>query len=225
MAESSAQQVSNYAMALDFMSQIANSDSEEEVVNKILLFFDMLFMPQQLSYTPFNNGSNCVVYTLAGKDALAEPPGHLADFSSAYTWLDCGKGFRVKIQYRGVDFGIMEFKEVKFPESLKQYLNLALSMSDVCGMAIENARKSQKLIEAEQELREEKERLEEALSEVKTLSGLLPICSHCKKIRDDSGYWTQIENYIHEHSGVEFSHSICKDCAEEHFPGLDIFSD
>ncbi len=56
--------------------------------------------------------------------------------------------------------------------------------------------------------------LEEALDSVKTLSGLLPICAHCKKIRDDSGYWKKIETYIEENSEASFSHSICMDCAE-----------
>lgn len=69
------------------------------------------------------------------------------------------------------------------------------------------------------------EELETALSEVKTLSGLLPICSFCKKIRDDKGYWNQLETYIHEHSNARFSHSICKECAKKHYPELDLFDD
>lgn len=56
-----------------------------------------------------------------------------------------------------------------------------------------------------------------ALEEVKILSGFLPICASCKKIRDDKGYWTQIETYIREHSDAEFSHGICPDCAEKHY--------
>lgn len=61
-------------------------------------------------------------------------------------------------------------------------------------------------------------KLRESLEEVKLLSGLLPICSSCKKIRDDSGYWNQLETYIHDHSDVEFSHSICPDCAKKLYP-------
>jgi PAS domain S-box-containing protein len=64
--------------------------------------------------------------------------------------------------------------------------------------------------------------LREALSEVKTLSGLLPICASCKKIRDDKGYWNQIESYIHEHSEAQFSHSICPDCVKELYPDMDV---
>jgi CheY-like chemotaxis protein len=54
--------------------------------------------------------------------------------------------------------------------------------------------------------------LEAALREVKTLKGLLPICSHCKNIRDDSGYWSRLEVYIQNHSEARFSHGICPDC-------------
>ncbi|MFC1669216.1 hypothetical protein ACFL20_02410 [Spirochaetota bacterium] len=57
--------------------------------------------------------------------------------------------------------------------------------------------------------------LENALKQVKVLRGLLPICASCKNIRDDSGYWTQIESYISSHSDAQFSHSICPDCAEK----------
>src|SRR5262245_59844163 len=60
--------------------------------------------------------------------------------------------------------------------------------------------------------------LREALSRVKVLSGLLPICSSCKKIRDDQGYWNQMELYIREHSEAEFTHSLCPECATKLFP-------
>jgi hypothetical protein len=64
--------------------------------------------------------------------------------------------------------------------------------------------------------------LERALSDIKQLSGMLPICASCKKIRNDSGYWQQIETYIRDHSEVEFSHSICPDCVAKLYP--DFFS-
>ncbi len=58
-------------------------------------------------------------------------------------------------------------------------------------------------------------KLKGALNEIKTLSGLIPICANCKKIRDDQGYWLQLEQYIKERSSAEFSHSICPDCVSE----------
>ncbi|MDC7240894.1 MAG: PAS domain-containing protein [Spirochaetales bacterium] len=66
--------------------------------------------------------------------------------------------------------------------------------------------------------------LQQALDKVKMLSGLLPVCSSCKKIRDDSNNWQPIENYIDEHSEAKFSHSICPECAKKLYPGLDLDS-
>jgi hypothetical protein len=60
--------------------------------------------------------------------------------------------------------------------------------------------------------------LQKALSEINKLSGMLPICASCKKIRNDEGYWEQIESYIRQHSEAEFSHSICPDCARKLYP-------
>jgi PAS domain S-box-containing protein len=62
--------------------------------------------------------------------------------------------------------------------------------------------------------------LQEALAKVKTLSGLLPICASCKKIRDDKGYWNQIEVYIGDRAEVDFSHGICPDCAKRLYPDI-----
>jgi hypothetical protein len=59
---------------------------------------------------------------------------------------------------------------------------------------------------------------EKALDEIKILRGLLPICASCKKIRDDNGYWTQIEGYIKAHSEANFTHSVCPDCARKLYP-------
>lgn len=62
------------------------------------------------------------------------------------------------------------------------------------------------------------EQLQAAFSEIRQLRGIIPICGHCKKIRDDSGFWRQIEAYFQQHSGAEFSHSICPDCIRRHYP-------
>ena len=64
------------------------------------------------------------------------------------------------------------------------------------------------------------ERLQGALESIKTLEGLLPICANCKNIRDDNGYWHQVEVYIRNNSKAEFSHSICPTCAQKLYPEL-----
>jgi len=71
----------------------------------------------------------------------------------------------------------------------------------------------------EERVSERTAELQQAIDSVKVLRGLLPICSSCKKIRDDQGYWTQLETYIHQHSEADFTHGLCPDCAERLFQG------
>lgn len=62
------------------------------------------------------------------------------------------------------------------------------------------------------------EQLQTAISQIKALEGLLSICSYCKKIKDDNGYWSQVEDYVRKHSEAEFSHGLCPDCARKLYP-------
>ena len=62
--------------------------------------------------------------------------------------------------------------------------------------------------------------LSRALHEVRTLRGIIPICARCKKIRSDDGYWSQVDEYVRDHTGAEFSHSICPECAAELYPEM-----
>jgi hypothetical protein len=64
------------------------------------------------------------------------------------------------------------------------------------------------------------EKLQNALSEVETLRGLLPICACCKKIRDDQGYWNHIEAYLRKHTNTEFTHTLCPECVKQYYPDL-----
>lgn len=64
------------------------------------------------------------------------------------------------------------------------------------------------------------QKLQDSLAEIKKLSGLLPMCAHCKKIRDDKGYWEKVEVYIEEHSEAQFSHGICPECMKSLYPEL-----
>lgn len=70
----------------------------------------------------------------------------------------------------------------------------------------------------QKDLEKKNAQLEEALAKIRALRGLLPICSNCKKIRDDKGYWHQVEVYVRDHSDVEFSHGICPDCMRALYP-------
>ena len=75
---------------------------------------------------------------------------------------------------------------------------------------------------AEKEREKLIDELKKALKEIKTLRGILPLCSFCKKIRDDSGYWEHIDVYIQKHSKADISHSICPECVKKHYSDLDI---
>ena len=82
-------------------------------------------------------------------------------------------------------------------------------------------RRNRELEQLTAELRTRQQQLEESLANIKTLKGLVPICAHCKKIRDDRGYWEQVEAYVSKHSEARFTHGICPDCIKEHFPECD----
>jgi GAF domain-containing protein len=102
---------------------------------------------------------------------------------------------------------------------------MASGFGELAAIALQNSRNLDERINAENQREKLIGELKIALSEVKRLSGLLPICSYCKKVRDDRGYWNQIENYIHERSEAEFSHSICQECAKKYFPDVDIYDE
>lgn len=79
-------------------------------------------------------------------------------------------------------------------------------------------RAGKRVIHLEKSLRQKNVELSDALVHVKQLKGLLPICMFCKKIRKDENYWQQVEEYIHEHTEADFSHSICPECMAKHYP-------
>lgn len=80
------------------------------------------------------------------------------------------------------------------------------------------SRLNNELVNVSRDLQRKHAALEEAHSEIKILSGIIPICMHCKKIRDDAGYWDKLEKFISENSEAEFSHGICPSCLDKHYP-------
>jgi len=79
-------------------------------------------------------------------------------------------------------------------------------------------RAGERVIQLEKSLLQKNKELSEALAQVKQLKGIVPICMHCKKIRNDENYWQQVEEYLAEHTEADFSHSICPECLEKHYP-------
>lgn len=224
--EKERKQASGYALALDLLTKITQVDTEGEAVEKILELFTVLFAPNRLLYFSLRDAQNAQVNSSSlsvEDDAILK--NLVANLTKKYAWTASGKGFMIKISHKGSPLGAMVVDDIGFPEYKEHYLNLSMSIADVCGLAIENARRYQQIRDSEYRLRAEHKKVEEALAKVKKLSGLLPICSHCKKIRDDKGYWNQIESYIHEHSEAKFSHGICQECAKIYYPEMDIYGE
>ncbi len=125
---------------------------------------------------------------------------------------------RPLVQRLWTDAGMLAFVSVE----LALFRNLATSQYRglASRMALERTLAD---LEASRRVTEEhlQARVQQALQEVKILSGLLPICAWCKCVRDDSGYWARIEAYVSEHSEASFTHSICPDCAKKTFAGGD----
>ncbi len=110
--------------------------------------------------------------------------------------------------------GVMAVQSYTDPGLFDQTdLNVMVSVADQVALAIERKQK-------EDERKKLVIKLQQALDEVKTLQGYLPICANCKKIRDDKGYWQVIESYIQSNSEAVFSHGICPDCAGILYPEL-----
>ncbi|MCF8129591.1 MAG: GAF domain-containing protein [Deltaproteobacteria bacterium] len=102
---------------------------------------------------------------------------------------------------------------------------IATGFGELAAIALQNSRNLDERDQAETQNQALIEALRETLANVKQLSGLLPICCNCKKIRDDKGYWNEIEKYIHDHSEVQFSHGICRECAEKLYPDMNLYDD
>jgi len=111
------------------------------------------------------------------------------------------------------------YEKLQLLDDLQKEKNQVMALNDQLAIDIEQRKETEK--EKQQLINE----LQKALDEVKTLSGLIPICAQCKKVRDDKGYWNQIESYIHKHSDADFSHSICPECAEELYPGMNPYKE
>lgn len=92
----------------------------------------------------------------------------------------------------------------------------------VFALALFSIRRWQEVAQSKRALLQSNTELQQALSDIKQLKGLIPICAACKNIRDDKGYWHQIEVYIQTHTDADFTHGICPDCIKKHYPDIDM---
>jgi PAS domain S-box-containing protein len=132
-------------------------------------------------------------------------------------------GARETILKELADRGNVRDMELKFRKVRRNFIGLYSAEviqinNQPCVISIISDITERKIAEVEREKLIQE--LGNALSEIKILGGMLPICSSCKKIRNDRGYWQQIEQYVSEHSDAEFSHSLCPDCIRRLYPDM-----
>lgn len=151
---------SDYAMSLDLLSHLSRASTEPEVMLAILGIFSMLFAPGELVYVPVMEGKPVEVAAFSSapfdRDRLHE---ELQDFAGEYGWTRSGSGFLIRVIYRDETTGILKIDKIAFPQYREHYLNLALAISRVCGLAISDVQKYQKI-------EEHKDRLTNALDEL-----------------------------------------------------------
>jgi PAS domain S-box-containing protein len=142
-----------------------------------------------------------------GKDAASlVPGGDIRRFSDVQTIVDLTKGETEEFAVQnktGLTF-VVEVSSSNVKNSQGDVVGRMASFVDV------TARK-----QAEEERERLVERLQQALENIKTLRGLIPICAWCKSVRDDKGFWHKVEEYLREHSGAQFTHGLCPDCKEK----------
>ena len=135
-------QLSELALSLDMVGELSRVREEDEVILKIMDIFSMLFAPKQLTYLPLMNGvPGELIQVLPSSLDDPQMTDRLMNCDQTYSWTASGDGFLVRICHGNETMGILEVSRIYFPEHKEHYLNLALGIVDVCGLAIENARK------------------------------------------------------------------------------------
>lgn len=215
-----------YAMAFELLGGFAAHRTENDVVVMMLEAFAQLFAPTQLTMTMVKAGQ--IVKTMGSPAAL--PPSQvlqelISDANEPSGWLSGQQGFWIRLTEGQDTLGVIEVASVRHPQFLERYLNLAHRLAPVFSLVLRETRVFQKLEETNQQLAvTAAERLKfivelnKALASVKTLSDLLPICAYCKKIRNDDGYWKQLDEFFMGHPNLRFSHGMCPDCMKIHWP-------
>ncbi len=156
-------QVSTHAMAIDLLANLARIVNESEAVDAMLDVYTFLFAPQRLCYLSYEEGLPDKLW-LRPEGLVAEAEkenikNKLAAFSEDSAYTESGEGFLLRITRRGKVRGVIAVEDIAFPGYIHQYLNLALSMVDICELPIENAQKYEKLVRTEEMLRNANENL------------------------------------------------------------------
>ncbi len=168
----SKRKISEYAMMMDMLNRLVHTMTEKEVVQTIIDIFSMLFAPDKLFYLHWQDGQlgefcACCSSTIVHSTVR----DRLANFHEEYAWTESGKGFLLRMSYGNNTLGILEVDEIAFPQYKEHYLNLALNMVGLCGLAINNARTYQQNKQMEDKLRKSQTLLLETMGAVAKVGG------------------------------------------------------
>jgi len=223
------------AAVLDTLYTLPPDLGEVEVLERFADLVDVLFAPERLVALVHDGPLDGAVLRRGAGDGAALEAA-LRAFDGELGGLPGEAGLLLRIGPAGRPVAWLGVDGVAFPAHLPRYRRLAPALASACFLALSRARKLALLARSDAELRGHRDHLEavvaertaalsktvdelaSALRKVETLHGLLPICAHCKKIRDDAGYWTRIETYISDHSRAEFTHGLCPECFERYYP-------
>jgi hypothetical protein len=206
--------LADYAMVFELIGRLAALDVEEKAIERIVEIFSMFCAPSRVFYLPiYNDAAGNLISLPPGEGDAAAVKTRLLEFQGQNELTEDRRGFRLRINAGSAVLGIVEISEVALPEFINHYLNLGIAIAGACALAINNSRIYDRLQKTLKDLKS-------AHAEVNTLRGIIPICSSCKKIRDDEGFWQQVEVYIKNHSEADFSHGICPDCLVKLYPDI-----
>lgn len=146
-------QMADYSMAFDLISKLNQSFTETEIIDKIKEIFTILFAPKELFYMPVIDGKPETLHTMSdSKFDSTLMQNKLLNLTKKYNWTESEKGFIMRIAYQDEITGVILIDQIQFTEYKRHYLNLALYIVEVCGLAIANARTFQKIKQAEAKL-------------------------------------------------------------------------
>ena len=167
-------QLADYAMVSDLIVGLSDVVTEEDAVSNILELFTMLCAPDKLVYLPLIDGEpgDMVSRPASPVDTKAITE-KASGFHQAYAWTESGNGFFLRVSHQNQTVGILEIEGLAFREYKKYYLNLALTIGRVCGLAIANARKYQEIKQSEKQIKRYALDLEQANEEVKQFAYII----------------------------------------------------
>lgn len=228
------QRAADEAALLDALAGVEPQEGEAAVVASFVALLQLLLAPARLAWLPVVDG-------VPGQPVIHGEGDH-EPLCRALQAVGAGEppapegGLLLRVGPPRAELGWLWCEAVQFPEHLDRYRELAPVLARGCALSISRARAMEALARSERELRRHQEELdrlvtertadlrrtvaerEAALEKARLLSGLIPICFGCKKIRDDEGYWTQLEVYISQHSDATFSHGLCEECLRRLYP-------